>query len=176
MRLKQGMIHLYYGDGKGKTSAALGLALRAVGHNLKVLVIQFIKGRHWIGEFKAKDKINGYDVKQFGTPSFINLYAPDSKDKERALQGIKYAIDAMKSDKYDVIILDESLYAVEYGLISLSELLEVIKNKPKHVELVLTGGRNPPEELLQLADYVTHFGMEKHPYLNGIQARQGIDF
>lgn len=176
MPLKQGLIHLYYGDGKGKTSAALGLALRAIGHGLKVLVVQFMKGRHWIGEFKAKEKIQGYDVKQFGTPNFINLYAPDSKDKERALQGLKYAMEAMKSNQYDVVILDESIYAVEYGLIALSNLLDVIKNKPRHIELVLTGGRDPPEELLELADYVTHFSMEKHPYMNGIQARKGIDF
>ena len=176
MPLKKGLVHIYYGDGKGKTSAALGLALRAIGHGLKVILIQLMKGRHWIGEFKAQENIPNFIVKQYGTTSFINLYTPDSKDKERAVQGLLFAEQVMKQGVYDVVIIDESLYAVEYGLIPLSKLVEIVKNKPANVELVLTGGRDPPEELLRLADYVTHLVMEKHPYMDGVQARQGIDF
>ena len=174
--LKKGSVHLYYGDGKGKTSAALGIALRAIGHGMKVLVIQLMKGREWVGEFKAQEKIEGLKVEQYGTPSFINLYAPDSKDKERAMQGLIRAKQAMKNHEADVIIIDESLYAVEFGLIPLSSLIELIKEKPSDIELVLTGGRDPPIELIDLADYVSHIVMEKHPYMEGINARQGIDY
>ncbi len=174
--LKKGLVHLYYGDGKGKTSAALGVALRAIGHGLKVLVVQLIKGREWIGEYKAQKLLKNLKVEQFGTPSFINLYAPDSKDKERAMRGLKRVKEAMKKKEFDVIIIDEALYAVEFGLIPLSELLDIIKNKPKEIELILTGGREPPIELIEAADYVSHIVMEKHPYMEGINARKGIDY
>ena len=174
--LKKGLVHVYYGDGKGKTSAALGIALRAIGHGMRVLIIQLMKGREWIGEYKAQEKIEGLTVEQYGTPSFINLYSPDSKDKERALNGLKRARQAMSNHEADIVIIDEALYAVEFGLIPLQELLDLMKNKPQDIELVLTGGRDPPVEIIELADYVSHIVMEKHPYMEGINARRGIDY
>ncbi len=174
--LKKGLVHLYYGDGKGKTSAALGVALRAIGYGMRVLIIQLMKGREWTGEYKVQELLKNLRVEQYGTPSFINLYTPESKDKERALEGLKKARDAMNNNEVDLVIIDEALYAVEFGLIPLKELIDLIKNKPSNVELILTGGRQPPIELIDLADYVSHIVMEKHPYMEGILARKGIDY
>lgn len=174
--LKRGLVHLYYGDGKGKTSAALGVALRAIGHGMRVLIIQLMKGREWTGEYKVQELLENLSIEQYGTPSFINLYTPESKDRERALDGLKRARKAMNNNEVDLIIIDEALYAVEFGLVPLNELIDFIKNKPKNIELILTGGRQPPIELIDLADYVSHIVMEKHPYMEGILARRGIDY
>ena len=170
----KGLIHLYYGDGKGKTSSSLGVALRAIGHGYRVLVIQFMKGRHTTGEYKAKDIIDNFDIQQFGTENFINIYNPSSNDKERALKGLAFAEENI--NKYDIVILDELGYAVEFGLVELEKVVELLKKKPEGTEVIITGGRNPPKELLEIADYVSHVVMEKHPFLKGISAREGIDF
>lgn len=171
-----GLIQVYTGDGKGKTTAALGLALRAVGHNLKVYMIQFMK--EWpYGEVKAAQRLKpNLTIVQFGRKEFVNKDNPDPKDIELAKKGLKHAEEIIKSGKYDIVILDEINIAVAWNLIPLEEALKVINQKPLHVELILTG-RYAPKEFIEIADLVTEFKEIKHPYrLKGITARPGIEY
>jgi len=176
VRLEQGLVHVYYGDGRGKTSTALGTALRACGHGMKVKVIQLLKGMSFIGECKAQQKLPNFELEQFGNAAYINKAHVRNTDKELAEQGLVEARHSLASGLYDVVVIDEALYALEFGLIPVEELVSIINSKPKKVELILTGGRNPPKEILELADYVSNIVLEKHPYQKGINARMGIDF
>ena len=174
--LERGLVHVYYGDGRGKTSIALGTALRACGHGLRVKVVQLLKGIPNLGECKVQDELPNFEVKQFGLPAYVFNKNAGGKEREQAKAGLSDAESSLKSGKYDVVIIDEAMYALEFGMISLEEILSVMKSKPREVELILTGGRNLPREILELADYVSHVVMEKHPYNRGIKARKGIDF
>ena len=165
-------IQVYTGNGKGKTTAAFGLALRASGAGLKVYIGQFCKGREY-SELKAFKNIPNVTLKQFGTPEFI-MGKPSKKDYERAKKGFEEVKRIIQSDKYDVVILDEANIAISLGLISVDELLKVIKDRPKNIEIVITG-RNAPEKLLEAADLVTEMKEIKHYYKKGVHAREGIE-
>ena len=174
-KLKQGFVQLYTGNGKGKTSAAFGLALRAIGRGLKVYIIQFIKGGFDSGEWYIVDKLPNLTLKTFGRGKFITKKPPPEEDVKLAEEALRLAENVVKSGEYDVVILDEVNVALSLGLISLERVLELVRNKPKHVELVLTG-RYAPDELIEAADLVTEMREIKHPFNRGVQAREGIEY
>ena len=173
--MEKGLIQVYTGNGKGKTTAALGLALRAVGHGLMVLVIQFMKGNINYGELESSKKLSPYlTIKQVGRETFVSKTNPDPIDIRLAQDGFALAKKALKDKAYDIIILDEINVAIDYGLIPLSDLLHLIDSKPETIELILTG-RNAKSEIMDKADLVTEMVDRKHYYHRGIKARKGIE-
>ncbi len=170
-----GTVQIYTGDGRGKTTAALGQAIRAAGHGFKVIVIQFMKGKINYGELKAAKRIPGFTIEQYGLPSFVDRDNPSKEDIELAKKGFERAKKVVMSSEYDMIILDEINVALDYGLVSLDEVIELIKKRPKHIELILTG-RYAPKKLIKIADLVTEMKEVKHHYQKGIQAREGIEY
>jgi len=173
MRLKKGLVQIYTGNGKGKTTAALGLALRAKGTGLRVCVYQFIKGKPY-GEHKALKRLGGVDVIQCGRRCFIKR-SPAKKDVEMAKNGLEKARQIIASGKYDVVILDEINVTPKLGLIKTKNIVNLLKEKPSRLELVLTG-RYCPKSLYKHADLITDMREIKHPYQRGIKARRGIEF
>ncbi len=178
MKKKKGLVLVNTGGGKGKTTAAFGLALRAAGHNLKVLILQFIKGPWISGEIKACAHIPQIDIQQLGT-GFIKF------EKGRAVldkgliadakKSIAYAAEMIVSKKYDVIILDEINNMVDYGLVDAEKLVAIIEKKPDNLILVLTG-RNVDKRIVRIADTVTDMREVKHAFGNGIKAIKGIEY
>jgi len=171
--LKKGYIHIYTGDGKGKTTAALGLALRASGHGLRTYMGQFMKGQHY-GEHDAFDKNPLMTFELYGKNTFIHVEEKNDEDVAMAVEGLQKATQAMLSGKYELIILDEVNVAIHFGLLTCQMVQDLIEKKPEHVELILTG-RRAPSELIELADVVTEMKEVKHYYQNGIMARDGIE-
>lgn len=170
-----GLVHVYTGDGKGKTSTALGVALRAAGHRMHVLVIQFLKGHKDYGELLVQDRLNPYvEIVQFGTPEPTNLHDPSSMDKYLAQEGLDYARRAMVMNRPDILILDEINTAIYHNLIPVHEVLDFIDNKHQETELILTG-RNAPKDLLNAADIITVMTSTKHPYDDDFVPRKGIE-
>ncbi len=173
--MKIGTVQVYTGDGKGKTTAALGQALRASGHGLRIIVIQFMKGQIKYGELEAVKNIPGFVIEQYGLPTFVDKDNPSKEDIELAKKGFKRAKEVILSGEYNMVILDEANVALDYGLLKLDEVIDLIKKKPKNVELILTG-RYAPNEILEIADLVTDVREIKHFYQKGIQAREGIEY
>ncbi|MBI5253275.1 MAG: cob(I)yrinic acid a,c-diamide adenosyltransferase [Euryarchaeota archaeon] len=175
MGKKRGNIHLYTGEGEGKTITAFGLALRALGHGHKVIIIQFMKGRRDIGEYKVKRRLSPeYEIHQFGRKEFIDLKNPEPLDFELAKKGLEFAKKALKK-KPDLLILDEINLAAAFKLIKLEEVLELLNNVPENTTVVLTG-RRAPKELIERADLVTEMKEIKHPMKKGVLARRGIEY
>jgi cob(I)alamin adenosyltransferase len=170
----KGCIHIYTGDGKGKTTASIGLAVRAQGAGLKVLFVQFLKGQQ-TSELEPLKKI-GVTVKRADAVTKFIPYMTE-QEKQGCFQGQQSCFKETSEllDNYDVVILDEVIGAVTTGMLPLAEVINMIKTKPEHLELVLTG-RQPPEELVELADYVSEIKAIKHPYDKGIKARKGIEY
>lgn len=174
-KLKKGLVQVYTGDGKGKTTAAIGLAMRALGNGLKVYMIQFMKGQMFYGELKiAQMHSPDFVIKQCGRPDFVNPKNPDSIDIKMANEAIEYARNILKKGEYDIVILDEINVALNFGLIKLEDVIDLIKNKPSHVELILTGRYAHPQ-VIELADLVTEMKQVKHYYERGVEAREGIE-
>jgi len=172
-KIKKGYTHVYFGTGKGKTTAAIGLAVRAAGYGLKVYIAQFIKGLIY-SEIKCLRKLSeNIKVKQYGRGCFIKK-EPSEKDITAAREGIKEAREIILSGKYDVVILDEITVAEFFGLVTVGEIIDIIKSKPGNVELVLTG-RKADKKILDAADLVTEMREIKHYYNEGVQARKGIE-
>jgi len=167
------MIQVYTGNGKGKTTAAFGLALRAAGAGLNVYIGQFAKGQSY-NEITALKKIDNIKVEQFGRGCFIKK-SPDKIDIQMALAGLKRLNEIIAAKKYQVVILDEVNIAVKLKLIPLSGLLGLIKHTPKSIELALTGRYAHPK-IIKLADLVSQIREIKHYYSKGIKARRGIEF
>lgn len=174
MSLEKGFIHVYTGNGKGKTTAAIGLGVRATGEGLKVYMIQFMKGRRY-SEIDALDHIQNFTVVQFGRDEFVSKENPEQIDIDLARKGFEQAKKIINKGEHDVVILDEINVAVDYNLIPLNDVLQLLEEKPKKVELILTGRYASPEVVKQ-ADIVSEILEIKHPYQNGIESRKGIDW
>jgi cob(I)alamin adenosyltransferase len=167
------LIHVYTGNGKGKTTAALGLAMRAAGHGLRVYMIQFMKGKINYGELETATLIPNFTIKQFGRPNFVSKENPDPEDIKLAQEGFNHAREILFSGNYDMVILDEINVAMDYHLIAVKDVLDLLAERPSTVELILTG-RKCPREIVKIADYVTEMLEIKHPYNEGTMARQGV--
>lgn len=175
MPLSRGTIQVYTGEGKGKTTASLGQALRACGHGLRVLMIQFMKGSKNYGELLSSQSVPGLEIVQKGLPTFVKKGEPSEEDLRLAAEGIALARTAVKEAKYDILILDEINVAVDYGVVDVKDVLEIINDKPENMELILTG-RYAPKEFIELADLVTEMKEIKHHFASDVQMREGIEF
>jgi cob(I)alamin adenosyltransferase len=174
-KLEKGFVQVYTGNGKGKTSAAFGLALRAAGRGLKVYIIQFIKGGFDYGELHVADRIPNLTLKAFGRGKFITAKPPEKEDVRLAEQALRLAEEVVSKGENDVVILDEINVALGLKLISLEEVMSLIRNRPANVELVLTG-RHAAEQVIEAANLVTEMREIKHPYRMGHASRKGIEY
>jgi cob(I)alamin adenosyltransferase len=192
---EKGLIQVYTGNSKGKTTAALGLTLRAVGHGFKVCIIQFLKGSMYTGElFSAQRLYPNVEIYQFGKncpyaslikdgfmkcigcgECFVMREKITPVDREIVSKAVRFAEEVVLSQKYDIVVLDEISHGINVGLIDLNEVLKLLNRKPERVELVLTG-RNMPEEIIEAADLVTEMVEIKHPFKKGIPSRRGIEY
>ena len=174
-RLKQGLIQVYTGEGKGKTTCALGLAFRAVGQGFKVFMVQFLKTDD-TGEVQAAQRLSpDFTIQSFGTPGFPNLREPDAKTLDTVRQAFDLAHRVILAGEHDLVILDEVNLSLAYGLVPSAEMLDVLRQRPPYVEVVLTG-RGAPPELVDLADLVTEMRPVKHYFEAGVKARRGIEW
>jgi cob(I)alamin adenosyltransferase len=157
-----GQVYLYYGSGGGKTTNALGLALRSVGHGNKVIIIQFMKGRKDIGEYKIGKRLHpDYEIYQFGSEEWVDLKNPSEEDKRRAREGLSFAQKTLQMEP-NLLILDEIGLATYYGLLETNNVLELLRKVPKKTDIVITG-RRVPKELIDRADFVNEVIDVKHP-------------
>ncbi|GIT55678.1 MAG: cob(I)yrinic acid a,c-diamide adenosyltransferase [Candidatus Nitrosopelagicus sp.] len=176
---EKGLVIVYTGNGeKGKTTAALGMALRAIGYDHKVCMLQFIKGSWHYGEMDSSKKLEpNFELIAVGK-GFVGILddnSPREEHEKYAAEAVRICREKIFSEKYDVIILDEVNYAITLGLIDVQEIIKIIKEKPSELDLVLTG-RDVKEEIVELADLVTEMKEIKHPFKSGIKAKKGIDF
>ncbi len=177
MEKQQGLIHIYCGDGKGKTSSAVGLAVRAAGRSRKVLIVRFLKTED-SGEVEVLRAIPGITVTPCDRIFGFVFRMTEEQKREAAIyyqNRFDEAVQEVRSGRYDLLILDEILASCNYGMVNEMSVTEFLQNKPDGLEVVLTG-RDPSKELLSLADYVSEICMRKHPYAKGVPARKGIEF
>ncbi len=172
---RRGTVQVYTGDGKGKTTAALGLALRAVGHDMSVCMIQVMKGSSNYGELAAAAKLPDFSIEQTGRDEFVDKRNPAQVDIDMARNGLARAREVLRGGKHDIVILDELNVALDFRLVSLADVLGLIEMRPPHVELVLTG-RGAHPEVVKVADLVSEVLNIKHHYDAGVEAREGIEF
>jgi len=173
---RKGLICIHTGNGKGKTTAAIGAAIRAAGQGLRVLILQFMKGQKNIGELKAFAETDLLiTVKQYGRSVFLQSRACESIDIYKAHLGLQAFREAIKSNSFDLIILDEINMAIDFGLLQIDEVMAIIEQKPPGLHLILTG-RNAKNEIMEIADLVTEMKEVKHHYHKGVNAQKGIEF
>lgn len=177
---QHGYIQVYTGNGKGKTTASLGLAMRALGRCWKVLIIMFTKGGDDYGELKAfrelaPDIANNLNIVQAGLDRIVYIDNQNEKDREEILKGWNLAKKAIENDEYQLIILDEANIAIDLGIIDVDEVVDVLKNKPDNMEIVLTG-RNAHPKIIEIAHLVSNIEPVKHYWDTGIAARKGIEY
>jgi len=171
---KKGNVYLWTGDGWGKTTSALGVVLRAAGHKKKSVMVQFMKGRKYVGEYKAKAKLKPYfEMHQFGRDGFVKLSSPSAKDKALARKGLEFARKALKKKPF-LLILDEVNIAAAAKLLDANEIIEFLDSVPKSTTVYLTG-RYAPKKLMKRADYVTEIRAVKQPKISG-KGKIGIDY
>lgn len=194
--MKLGLVQVYTGDGKGKTTCSLGLSLRAVGQGYKIYMIQFLKSGDTGELFSIKKYLPNMTIVQFGKEAVADKqlkmfefdgqgelnatggrykFLPDAEEKEPARRALEHASNVIRSGDYDIVILDEANCAMDKGLIETEEVLKMINEKPEHVEIILTG-RNAPHQIIERADLVSEIMMRKHPWEKGINARRGIEY
>ncbi len=164
-KMEKGYIHVYTGNGKGKTTSAIGLGLRAAGAGLKVHMLQFMKGRKY-SELESIEKIENFTFSQHGRDEFVNKENPDEIDINLARAGFSYAKELVNSEKFDMIILDEINVAIDFNLIDFNEIIKLAKNKPEKLELIFTG-RYAHVEIQRIADYVTEM-LEINIHINKV--------
>jgi cob(I)alamin adenosyltransferase len=172
---ERGLVQIFTGDGKGKTSAALGTIVRAVGHGLRVYVVFFMKGDYPYGERNTLEKLPSVTVSSFGQEEFVDPDNITPEQAKQASQALTAARQAMLSGNYDLVILDEVNVAAAFKLVPLDDVVQLIKDKPASVELILTG-RRADKRLIEIADLVTEMVKIKHPYDKGVPARKGVEF
>lgn len=178
--LDHGYIQIYTGDGKGKTTASLGLALRAIGHGWKVLIVQFTKGgkedNNYYGEICSSSKLMpNLEVAQFGMDRVVYSHNVKMDDYKEAKKGWQFAKEAIESGKYQLVILDELNICIDMGMVKVSDVKETLRDKPEQMEIVLTGRRAHPE-IVAMAHLVTEMKPIKHYFDMGVMARQGIEY
>jgi cob(I)alamin adenosyltransferase len=179
--MEKGLVQIFRGDGKGKTTAALGTALRACGSGFKVHLVQFMKNgassleEQIPGEIKALEKLTNVSYRRFGLGEWVINKKNKKEHTNKAEEALNHIKNSFNED-YDIIITDEILYAVQLGLLSESQVTELIKSKPLNKELILTGSHKPFPKIFELADLVTEVKKIKHPYDSGILARKGIEY
>ena len=172
---KKGLVLIYTGNGKGKTSAAMGAAVRAAGHGKRVHIVYFMKGNSPYGEQVALSSLPNVSFSRFGLTKFVDPDNVTPEDKEEALKSLSAARQAMLSGNYDLVILDEVNIAAAWKLLETDKVIELIDSKPADVDLILTG-RYADQKLIEKADLVTEMKEIKHPYASGTKARKGIDY
>jgi cob(I)alamin adenosyltransferase len=175
MAERHGLVQINTGNGKGKTTAAMGTVLRAAGHGLRVHVIFFMKGHYEHGEYRTLAMLPNVTIEGFGLRKLKAAAEKDPEEKRQAELALSKAREAVTGGEYDLVVLDEINIALHYELIGVDSVIDLIKNKPSHVELILTG-RYADQRLIELADQVTEMVKVKHPFDSGIGARQGIDY
>jgi len=177
-----GQVHVFWGNGKGKTTSSLGTALRAVGNGYSVHLVQFMKDgadsleQQIPGEILALQRFNTFSFKRFGTGEWVTSKNPKDEHIKKVGEAFEYLRIALNNEKYDIIIADEILYAVQLSLLDENKVIDLIKNKPINKELILTGSHIPFPNIFELADLVTEIKKIKHPYDKGIIARKGIEY
>ena len=177
-----GFVQVFYGNGKGKTTSALGTVLRACGNGYAVHLVQFMKNgastldQQLPGEIIALEKFPNFSYRRFGLGDWYVRGKNDSVHREIAESALAHVIESLNNQNYDIIIADEILYAVQLGLLQKETIIDLIKNKPKNKELILTGSHKPFPEIFELADLVSEIKKIKHPYDKGILARKGLEF
>ncbi len=179
--MEKALTQIYYGNGKGKTTSALGTAIRALGNNYKVHLVQFMKNgansldQQIPGEIKSLEQFNKFSYKRFGLGKWYIKGKNDEEHKKILNDALDYLKQILNQD-YDIVIADEILYAVQLGLLEEEKVIELIKSKPKDKELILTGSHFPLPNIFQYADLITEIKKIKHPYDSGILARKGIEY
>ncbi len=174
--LAQGLIQVYTGNSKGKTTAALGLAIRAVGHGFKVYIIQFMKGQDDYGELQGLKRLEPEcQIEHYGGKGWVQKGNSSAEDKQEANRAFSRAKEIIADGQWDIVILDEILNAIWFELLLEDEVLQLLETKPSHTEIILTG-RNASDKIKARADLVTEMLQLKHPYEQGIAARKGIEF
>ncbi len=169
------LVQVYTGNGKGKTTAALGLAVRAIGQGLKVHMIQFMKGNIDYGELKTARRLApNLTITQMGRETFVDYENPDEIDRQWAKRGMQLAWQLLEDRRLDVLILDEINVAMEFKLVAIDEVLKLIRERPERLELILTG-RYAPVDVVREADLVTEMLEIKHYYHRGIESRKGFE-
>ncbi|MBT9159420.1 MAG: cob(I)yrinic acid a,c-diamide adenosyltransferase [Dehalococcoidia bacterium] len=170
---RRGLVHVYTGDGKGKTTAALGLALRAAGQGFKVIIIQFVKSNPNCGEHLFVSNYHPFEIVQLAEGDSFTMAEEDLRQATR--KALTRAEEVLRSDEYQMVILDEIFVALNRGWLDSSEVIDLMSKKSDSVELILTG-RKAPMEIVRLADLATEMLMIKHPFSKGIKARKGIEY
>jgi cob(I)alamin adenosyltransferase len=176
-----GFTQIFWGNGKGKTTSALGTALRACGNDYKVHLIQFMKNgadsleEQIPGEIKALEKFDTFSHKRFGTDGWV-IKEPTENQIAQAQEALNYVKQALSNNNYDIIIADEILYAIQLRLLTEDEIISLIDNKPKNKELILTGSHKPFPRVFEHAQLVTEIRKMKHPFDEGFLARKGIEY
>ena len=173
--LGRGLVQIFTGDGKGKTSAAIGAVIRALGHGLRVYIAFFMKGDYPYGECSILSQLPNVTMENFGTRDFVDPKNIKPEEKGQARRGLAAARRAILSGSYDLVVLDEVNLAVAWNLLELGDVLKLIEEKPVGVELILTG-RRADSELVKSADLVTEMLKIKHPYDKGVAGREGIEY
>ena len=174
-KLAKGLVQVYTGNGKGKTTASLGLVFRALGHGLRIYMMQFMKGQTVYGELEsAKQFVDQLTIEQVGMPGFIKEGKQTEVDRNMAQEALERAKEIVASGDYDLVVLDELNCAVDFDLLELESVKGMIRAKPEHTELVITG-RNAHPDIVELADLVTEMREIKHYFNNGQEARVGIE-
>ena len=174
-KLEKGLVQIFTGNGKGKTSAAMGTIVRAAGHGYKVFLVSFMKGNYEYGEYNSISRLPNVKMAQFGLRQLTDPNKTKPEEREQAKLALKTAREVIMSGDYDLVVMDEINVALGYDLIGLEEVIKLIKDKPPHVELILTG-RYADTRLLELADLVTEMVNVKHPFDKLINARKGIEY
>ncbi len=172
---RKGLLMIFTGNGKGKTTAAIGLSVRAAGHGMRTCFIQFIKGSWHYGEMDALKRLSDLiDLEVMGR-GFTWKSDDLEKDKKEAKNAWEHAKKVILSCDYDIVVLDEFTYAINYSMVDLEDVVETLKKRPQRLHVVVTG-RDAPDELIQIADLVTEMKEVKHPFKAGIKAQKGIEF
>ncbi len=172
---EKGLVIIFTGNGKGKTTAALGTVLRATGYGWKIYIVFFLKGKRNSGEYSALSRLPNVVISRFGLRAFTDPQSIKPEEKTQATRAFTAVQKAVMSGDYQLVVLDEVNVAISYNLVTLDEVIELINDKPSHVELILTG-RYADTRLLEAADLVTEMVNIKHPFEKGIQARKGIEY